>query len=120
MPQTREHLAIMDLLGVSHGLVALTKTDLVDDDRIAEVSAQIATALHGTSLEGADILPVSSASGAGVGDLKARLIDAAGHLGGRAQDGRLRLAVDRSFTLQGAGTVVTGTSFPAPSARAIW
>lgn len=109
MPQTREHLAIMDLLGVSHGLVALTKTDLVDDDRIAEVSAQIATALHGTSLEGTDILPVSSASGAGLGDLKARLIDAAGHLGGRAQDGRLRLAVDRSFTLQGAGTVVTGT-----------
>ena len=109
MPQTREHLAIIDLLGISHGIVALTKADLADAPRLADVSAQIAATLAGTSLEGAEILPVSSATGAGIADLKARLVEAAHHLDHRDAGGRLRLAVDRSFTLAGAGTVVTGT-----------
>ena len=109
MPQTREHLAIIDLLGISHGIVALTKADLADAPRLADVSAQIAATLAGTSLEGAGILPVSSATGAGIADLKARLVEAAQHLDHRDAGGRLRLAVDRSFTLAGAGTVVTGT-----------
>lgn len=109
MPQTREHLAIIDLLGISHGIIALTKADLADSARLAEVTAQITNALAGTSLEGAEVLPVSSTTGEGVAGLKARLIDAARHLAARETRGRLRLAVDRSFTLQGAGTVVTGT-----------
>ncbi|OYX86638.1 MAG: selenocysteine-specific translation elongation factor, partial [Azorhizobium sp. 35-67-5] len=109
MPQTREHLAIIDLLGISHGIVALTKADLADAARLADVSAQIAATVAGTSLEGAGILPVSSATGAGIADLKARLVEAAHHLDHRDAGGRLRLAVDRSFTLAGAGTVVTGT-----------
>lgn len=109
MPQTREHLAIIDLLGISRGVVALTKADLADDARLAEASAEIAAALAGTSLEGADIVAVSSATGAGIAALKARLVAAAHDLHARDDGGRLRLAVDRSFTLQGTGTVVTGT-----------
>lgn len=109
MPQTREHLAIVDLLGVSHGLVALTKADLVDDARRAEVTAQIAATLAGTALEGAEIVPVSTLTGEGVAQVRQHLVDASEHLAQRAASGRFRLAVDRSFTLSGAGTVVTGT-----------
>lgn len=109
MPQTREHLAIVDLLGVKNGLVALTKVDLVDADRLAEAYGEIAAALAGTGLDGAPILKVSSATGAGIDDLRAALITAAREHAERPQAGRFRLAVDRCFTLQGAGTVVTGT-----------
>ena len=75
MPQTREHLAILDLLGLSHGIVALTKADLVDDDRLLEVAAEITAALAGTCLAGAEILPVSGVTGAGIGALAERLDD---------------------------------------------
>lgn len=109
MPQTREHLAILDLLGLHRGLVALTKSDLVDAERLAEVSAQIEAALAGTSLEGAPIVPVSAVTGQGIEAVRAHLVEAARHAPDRAADGRFRLAVDRSFTLAGAGTVVTGT-----------
>jgi selenocysteine-specific elongation factor len=109
MPQTREHLAILDLLGLSRGLVALTKVDLVDDDRLPEVAAEITAALAGTCLAGAEILPVSAVTGAGIGTLAERLDDLCKATTRRAADGRFRLAVDRSFTLVGTGTVVTGT-----------
>ncbi|OYX14273.1 MAG: selenocysteine-specific translation elongation factor, partial [Rhizobiales bacterium 32-66-8] len=109
MPQTREHLAIVDLLGVKQGLVALTKTDLVDAERLVEVSNDIAMALHGTGLSDAPVLPVSTLTGTGVDAVRARLLAAAGSRGARSADGRFRLAVDRSFTLSGSGTVVTGT-----------
>lgn len=109
MPQTREHLAILDLLGISHGIVALTKADLADAERRLVVEAEIRAALAGTSLEGADILPVSSLTGEGIEELRARLVAAAGGLAVRGAEGRFRLAVDRSFSLSGAGTVVTGT-----------
>lgn len=109
MPQTREHLAIIDLLGISHGLIALTKADLVDAARLDAVTAEITTALTGTALDGAPIIPVSSTTGLGIDAVRARLIEASRTLASRAADGRLRLAVDRSFTLSGAGTVVTGT-----------
>ncbi len=109
MPQTREHLAIIDLLGVPRGLIALTKTDLADPDRIAAAEAGIANALIGTSLEGAPVLPVSSATGAGMDTLRAALERAARETVAKPLDAPFRLAVDRAFTLQGAGTVVTGT-----------
>jgi selenocysteine-specific elongation factor len=108
-PQTLEHLAIIDLLGIRRGLVALTKSDLVPSDRLAAVAAEIGAVLAGTALEGATILPVSVMTGAGVTDLRERLIAAADEPMARPIENRFRLAVDRSFILPGAGTVVTGT-----------
>ena len=110
MPQTREHLQIIDLLGLSRGVVALTKRDLVDADRLAAVTADIRALLAGTSLAGAEILPVSSVTCEGIADL-ALWLQLAASEPGRATKGRFRLSVDRSFTIAGAGTVVTGTVF---------
>jgi selenocysteine-specific elongation factor len=110
MPQTREHLAILDLLGLSRGIVALTKADLADEDRRHEVTAEITTALAGTCLAGAEILPVSAVTGEGIAALAERLDDLCRAMMARAADGRFRLAVDRAFTLVGTGTVVTGTA----------
>lgn len=109
MPQTREHLALLDLLGISRGVVALTKADLAGAERRGEVAGEIAALLEGTALEGADILPVSSVTGEGIETLRARLVTEARAFTSRAAGGRFRLAVDRCFTLSGAGTVVTGT-----------
>jgi len=109
MPQTREHLAIIDLLGVSQGLVALTKADLVPPSRLEVVTEQVQVALAGTTLAEAEVMAVSSLTGAGIDDLRGRLVAAAGRFAERDGSGRFRLAVDRSFTLAGAGTVVTGT-----------
>ena len=109
MPQTREHLAIIDLLGIAHGIVALTKSDLASSERLTQVGTNIQNALLGTTLEGADILPVSVVSSDGVDLLRETLFASARSIGARAAQGRFRLAVDRSFTLPGAGTVVTGT-----------
>ncbi len=108
MPQTREHLAILNLLGISRGIVALTKTDLADPDQIAAAQNQIANLLIGTALEGAEIVPVSSATGAGIDGLRQRLCRAAQQTGTRPTTAPFRLAVDRSFTIHGSGTVVTG------------
>ncbi|MBM3548136.1 MAG: selenocysteine-specific translation elongation factor [Alphaproteobacteria bacterium] len=110
MPQTREHLQIIDLLGLTRGVVALTKRDLVDADRLADVTADIKRLIAGTSIAGAEILPVSSVTGDGVPDLALWLQLAAAEPR-RAARGRFRLAVDRSFTIAGAGTVITGTVF---------
>ncbi len=109
MPQTREHLAIIDLLGITHGLVALTKVDLVAPEQQAAVAAQIRATLAGTGLADAALLPVSTATGAGVAEVRAALTSAAAQNAQRAAAGRFRLAVDRAFTLSGTGTVVTGT-----------
>ena len=109
MPQTAEHLSIVDLLGIERGVVALTKCDLVDADRCVQVKAQIANVLQPTALAGADILPVSAVTGEGVAALRQLLFAAAHTAGGRTAKVRFRLAVDRSFILPGAGTVVTGT-----------
>lgn len=108
MPQTREHLAIVDLLGVGRGLVALTKCDLADEARRAEAGDEIAELLAGTALEGAEIVPVSTVTGEGLAALQARLDDARGQVEIRPAEGRFRLAVDRCFTLTGQGTIVTG------------
>lgn len=109
MPQTREHLAILSLLGISRGVVALTKADLAGAARRAAVTAEIGEALRGTPLADAPILPVSSLTGEGVEALRGLLADAERATAKRAAAGPFRLAVDRSFTLTGAGTVVTGT-----------
>ncbi len=109
MPQTREHLAIIDLLGIPRGFVALTKADLVAPERLAQVAAEIRAALAGTVLAGADILPVSAVTGLGVDALRDRLAAEAAHRTERSAAARFRLAVDRVFTLSGVGVVVTGT-----------
>jgi selenocysteine-specific elongation factor len=110
MPQTREHLAILDLLGVDRGVVALTKTDAAESEEWIElVSADVSETLEGTALEGVPIVPVSARTGYGLGDLKAALGDMLAHVGPRRDRGRPRLPVDRVFTIGGFGTVVTGT-----------
>ncbi|MDP1965033.1 MAG: selenocysteine-specific translation elongation factor, partial [Reyranella sp.] len=106
-PQTVEHLQIVDLLGLDRGIVALTKSDLADDDQILDRMAEVETLLASTSLKGAEIVPVSALTGQGVDELKARLL-ALGE-SGKGTTGFARLAVDRCFVLSGAGVVVTGT-----------
>ena len=108
-PQTLEHLAITDLLGIERGLVALTKADLVSAERLTEVTAEIAQAIAGTALAGAKILPVSAITGLGIDRLRGALVDAAQTTVDRSMQARFRLAVDRVFTLSGVGVVVTGT-----------
>jgi selenocysteine-specific elongation factor len=111
MPQTAEHLAILDMLGVSSGAVALTKTDRVDEGRLADVTDEISELFSGTSLAGAPIMPVSAITGDGIDDLRDHLISVAGHIKPRDPSGNFRLAIDRSFNITGAGIVVTGTVF---------
>jgi selenocysteine-specific elongation factor len=110
MPQTREHLTILDLLGVSRGLVALTKTDLIDDpDWLALVREEIADSLRGTALAEFPIVPVSAFSGHGLDALRAGLATALLRSPAPPESGVARLPVDRVFTLSGFGTIVTGT-----------
>ena len=109
MPQTREHLAIIDLLGVKRGIVALTKVDLVAAERRALVTEEITRTLEGTALAASEIVPVSTLSREGLDTLRVRLFAAAEASASRKTAGRFRLAVDRSFSLTGIGTVVTGT-----------
>jgi selenocysteine-specific elongation factor len=108
MPQTREHVAILDLLGVKRGLVALTKIDLVNAERFAAVADEIGALLRATTLAGADILPVSAVTHRGVAELREALHAAAAATPALGARGRFRLAVDRRFSLPGAGTIVTG------------
>ncbi|MEI9986033.1 MAG: selenocysteine-specific translation elongation factor [Aliidongia sp.] len=108
-PQTLEHLAIIDLLGIERGLVVLSKTDIVPPERLADAAAEIRRATAGTVLAGAEIVPVSALTGHGIDGLRTRLAAAAGAAAPRSSVGRFRLAVDRSFTLSGIGVVVTGT-----------
>jgi len=117
MPQTREHLAVLDLLGVRLGAVALTKADRVDAGRIAQAAQQIAALLAPTGLQGAPVFPLAATTGAGVETLRMHLAQTQRTLAARATSGNFRLAVDRSFTLAGAGLVVTGAVFSG-SARA--
>lgn len=109
MPQTREHVAILRLLGLTRGIVALTKSDLANDARIATVRAEISDLLgaHDLSFE---IVPVSTVTGAGIADLTADLARAAEAIEQRDDSGIFRLAIDRCFSVAGAGTVVTGTA----------
>ncbi|HIE39465.1 MAG TPA: selenocysteine-specific translation elongation factor [Anaerolineales bacterium] len=110
MPQTREHLAILDLLQIPSGVVALSKVDLVDDlDWLELVTADVSEVLGGTVLEDAPIVPVSARTGKGLEDLLAALQEVLERTEPRPDRGRPRLWVDRVFTISGFGTVVTGT-----------
>ena len=108
MPQTREHLAIVNLLGLTRGLIALTKIDLVPPERRVEVEQQLRAMLRATGLASAEIVSVSAHSGEGIEVLRDRLLAAARDAAPRSTQGRFRLAVDRCFSLTGVGTIVTG------------
>ncbi|MEA3406592.1 MAG: selenocysteine-specific translation elongation factor [Chloroflexota bacterium] len=110
MPQTREHLAILDLLGVSQGLVALTKTDLVEDPEWLElVREEVRGALQGTALADVAIIPVSSVTKEGIPELLAALDRLLDNASPPRDIGKPRLSIDRAFTISGFGTIVTGT-----------
>ncbi|MGH9174290.1 MAG: selenocysteine-specific translation elongation factor, partial [Vicinamibacterales bacterium] len=114
MPQTREHLAILDLLEIERGIVVLTKRDLVDDEWLELVTEETREALAGAALASAPIVPVSSTTRAGFDDLKRTLAALLDDLPERADTGKPRLPIDRAFTVAGFGTVVTGTLVGGP------
>ncbi len=109
MPQTREHLDILQLLQVQKGIVVLTKTDLVEDDWLELVEEEARDFLKGTVLEDAPVLKVSAVTGQGIRDLLEKIDQLAGQTVSRVSSGPPRLPVDRVFTITGFGTVVTGT-----------
>jgi selenocysteine-specific elongation factor len=109
MPQTREHLEILRLLGLRHGVVALTKSDLVDDTTRAVVEMEIRELVKGSFLEDAPIVPTSVHTGAGLEALTTALREACGKVKSSRTDEWFRMAIDRSFVVQGYGTVVTGS-----------
>ena len=109
MPQTREHLAIVQLLGVSRGVVVLTKRDLVDEEWLALVTRDVRALLEGGPLADAPVAAVSSTTGAGIPELLATIDTQLASLPLRSAEEPARLPVDRVFTVEGFGTVVTGT-----------
>ncbi|MEE8244667.1 MAG: selenocysteine-specific translation elongation factor [Pseudomonadales bacterium] len=109
MPQSREHLQILELTGVRQGVVALTKIDRVDADRVDEVMQQIRAMVHGSFLESARIFPTSAETGLGIDALVDELWSASGGHATPAPTRQFRLAIDRAFNVQGSGVVVTGT-----------
>ena len=124
MPQTREHLSIVDLLGVCDCTVVITKKDRVTAQRIREVAADARALLKGTNLEGAPTLPLSATTGDGVEVLRQRLDEVAAARGPTADQDKFlpRFIIDRVFSVPGSGTVVTGTVIAghfAPNDRAI-
>lgn len=114
MPQTREHLAILDLLGISHGVVALSKADLVDSEWLDLVVDSTRGLLDGTALANSEIVPVSSITGMGLDDLQSALDRMLSRFERSFAVQPARLPIDRVFTMSGFGTVVTGTLTGAP------
>jgi selenocysteine-specific elongation factor len=109
MPQTREHLDIMNLLGIQVGLVALTKIDLVDEDMVELARCDIEDNLAGTFLEGCPIVPVSSETGEGIETLRETLLELCRNIQLPETLPLFRMAIDRVFSIPGHGTVVTGS-----------
>lgn len=109
MPQTREHLEILRLLGLGGGLVVLSKCDLVDSDWLDLVEDDVRRLVAGTFLEGAPVVRTSVATGLGIEELRARLGELCASVPAPHDSGVFRMAIDRSFTIAGHGTVVTGT-----------
>ena len=109
MPQTREHLAILQLLGVTRGIVALTKCDLVDEEWRELVVDDLRALLADTPLANVPIVPTSATTGEGIAELRTAIAEAARDVPARAADDLFRMPVDRAFTIKGTGTVVTGT-----------
>lgn len=111
MPQTAEHVAILDLLGVTQGAVALTKTDRVPEERVAQARAEIAALLAPTALRNAPVFPMATPTGQGVDLLREHLAAVHQRFETRRPNGNFRMAVDRCFTIAGSGLVVTGAVF---------
>lgn len=111
MPQTSEHIDILSVLKMESGIVALTKADLVNEEMLRERKEEITQALKGTSLEGIEILPVSSVTGDGIDELVNKIDELTTMTSKRSSQALFRLPVDRVFTMTGHGTVVTGTVF---------
>ncbi len=109
MPQTREHLAILDLLGIKRGIVVLTKKDLVDEEWLELVRLDVEELIGTTVLAGAPIMAVSVVTGEGLPELVSAIVGLLNNIGPRQDIGRPRLPIDRVFTIAGSGTVVTGT-----------
>jgi len=109
MPQTREHMEICTLLGIRHGLVVITKTDLVDEEWLELALDDVQEFIIGTFLEDAPMVTVSSATGQGIPEFVATLDELSSKIPERAASGLFRLPVDRVFTMKGFGTVITGT-----------
>ena len=109
MPQTREHLAILDILRVTRGLVVVTKTDLVDEELVELVKAEVEDTLQGTSFEGCPMVGVSAYTGDGLDELRGMIDRILDDTEMRRDLGRPRLPIDRCFSISGFGTVVTGT-----------
>ncbi len=109
MPQTREHLDICRLLDIRHGLVAVTKTDAVDQELLDMAVEDVRAYLEGSFLEDAPLVPVSARTGQGLDELKVALAQVVAKVAERGQTGLFRLPVDRAFIMKGFGTVVTGT-----------
>jgi len=109
MPQTREHMEICTLLGVRHGLIVMTKTDLVEEEWLELALEDIREFSQGTFLEDAPILPVSSVTGEGLPEMISALDEIAGNIPQRPLSSLFRLPIDRVFTMKGFGTVITGT-----------
>lgn len=109
MPQTREHLDILSLLNLTTGVIALTKIDMVDEEWLHLVEEDVKNLLRSTFLEKAPIFRVSSTTGVGIQELKEALVSLAGNTKGRSDRGVFWMPVDRSFTIKGFGTVVTGS-----------
>ena len=109
MPQTREHVAILRLLGVTRGIVALTKCDLVDEEWRELVVEDVRALLEDTPFRDAPIVATSATTGKGLAELRATIAEAAREVPARAADDLFRMPVDRAFTIKGTGTVVTGT-----------
>jgi len=110
MPQSREHLAICDLLKIKNGIVVITKADLVDGDWLQLVTEDVKGFIKGSFLEGADIIAVSSKTGLNLDLLKQKICELAANVTPKLVKGLFRLPVDRVFTQKGFGTVVTGTA----------
>ena len=109
MPQTREHVAILEHLGVARGVVALTKSDMVDADWLDMVQAEVRAFLEPTKLGDAAIVPVSATTGKGIPELRSALSSVAKSVPPKPVGDLFRLPIDRVFTVKGTGTVVTGT-----------
>jgi len=109
MPQTREHVSILGLLGIRGGVVALTKSDLVEADWLDLVRLDVADLLAGTAMADAPMVATSVVTGAGLAELREALAAAAANVAPRRDDDVFRMPIDRVFTIRGTGTVVTGT-----------
>ena len=109
MPQTREHLDIMHLLGINNGIFVITKSDLTDESRVSKVIAAVKEVIKDTCLKDSPVIPVSSATGFSIDNLKKLISAEAQKLLSKPEDGFFRLPIDRSFSIKGFGTVVTGT-----------